>query len=231
MSKKSRRWRRVWLVRILPPVSAGYTNGWEKKSTLRRDDESREVICDETSERGRARRVRGTRLFRRLEHEPDVLLAEPPANLLRSDGHGQDAHGEAQRGLGSIRVRVVGEDGPDEPGWCVELEAPAPMPKEAGDLLRSQLHVIGSEQHLRLSRLEQLAGPEHELNGELRFLHAPHFCDSEAKGYLLARGLGHFEIGEEGVVGEGEAIEAGFHSERRADGQVTRSPSHRLPES
>src|SRR5215831_8922752 len=44
MSKTSRRWRRVWLVRILPPVSAGYTNGWEKKSTLRRGDGSRDVI-------------------------------------------------------------------------------------------------------------------------------------------------------------------------------------------
>src|SRR5262245_59989830 len=40
MSKTSRRWRRVWLVRILPPVSAGNTKGGEKKSTLRRGDAS-----------------------------------------------------------------------------------------------------------------------------------------------------------------------------------------------
>src|SRR5262249_59874615 len=49
MSKTSRRWRRVWLVRILPPVSAGYTNGWEKKSTLRRGDGTREGILTKAS--------------------------------------------------------------------------------------------------------------------------------------------------------------------------------------
>jgi len=51
---------------------------------------------------------------------------------------------------------------------------------------------------------EQLARPEQQLNGS--------------------------RIGKEGVVGEGEAIEPGFHSERGVDRQVTRSPSHRLPE-
>ena len=67
------------------------------------------------------------------------------------------------------------------------------------------------------------------MNGQLRLLHRSHFRYGEAEGYLLGGGLRHLDICGEGI-GQEQAIEPGFHSERSADGQVTRSPAHRLPE-
>src|SRR5215472_3927527 len=86
-------------------------------------------------------------LLRRLENEPDILFAEPPAHVLGPDGHRQHAHGKAQGRLGSICIGIVGEDRPDEAGGRINPEAPTPMPDHAGDIVGSQLHAIETEHH------------------------------------------------------------------------------------
>jgi len=59
------------------------------------------------------------------------------------------------------------------------------MRDQAGDVIGAALAAIGAEHHPGLARLEQLSRPEHELNGQLRLLHASHFRYGEAKRHPL----------------------------------------------
>src|SRR4029077_11013409 len=55
-------------------VSAGYTNGWGKKSTLRRVDASRLVILSGPPGKIRAKRMPDACLLRNLQDEADFLF-------------------------------------------------------------------------------------------------------------------------------------------------------------
>ena len=59
------------------------------------------------------------------------------------------------------------------------------MPDQAGDLA-----AIGAEHHPGLARLEQLSRPEHELNGQLRLLHASISVTAKRNATLWGEGSG-----------------------------------------